>query len=336
MMQSSQKSLGYIPMAQLVRLLSIIILLPIIGAIGFSVVENLGPIDSLYMSFITLSTVGYEVVKPLSDSGKIFVICFLVIGFAIFFYSLSQLGEMLVKGDLKEIVKRRIMDKQNRELSGHAIICGLGRMGQSIARELSNKGRNFIIIDLSQDRIDLALREGWRCIKGDASDDSVLISAGIEKAKCLTTVLPHDPDNLFCVMAARLLNRNLTIIARSNSDGAVSKLKRAGATRTVSPYSTGAIKISQLMIHPELEDFMEIFNDRETGVDLTVVEIDKNSIFYGSCLKDIDFESLGVVAIGLQQHGLKMQFPPRLNQVLDVKDVLIVIGNIANLNKMLR
>ncbi len=322
-------------MSQLIRLLSIIIFLPIVGALGFGLIEHMGPIDAIYMSFITLSTVGYEVVKPLSDSGKIFVVCFLILSFTIFFYSLSQLGEMIVNGDLKRLIKRRMMDQQIRDISNHAIICGLGRMGQSIAKELDKKGRGFVVIDLSQERIDIAISEGWRCIKGDASDDAILLAAGIGKAQCLTTVLPHDPDNLFCVMAARLLNKDLTIIARSNAESAISKLKRAGATRIVSPYSTGAVKIAQLMIHPELEDFMEILSDKDSGVDLSVIDIHQESIFFGKCLRDMDTDHLGIMVIGLRPHGEKLGFPPNLDRVLVEKDILIVIGKVLRLDEVL-
>ena len=322
-------------MAQVYKLLAILLFLPIAGAIGFGLVEHMRPIDALYMSFITLSTVGYEVVKPLSDSGKIFVIMFLLVSFASFFYALTQLGEMLVRGDLKRLIRRRMMEKHILNLKNHAIICGLGRMGQNIALELTKNGRDFVVIELSQDRIDFALKEGWRCIKGDASDDAVLEEAGISKALCLATVLPHDPDNLFCVMAARLLNKDLTIISRSNAESSIQKLKRAGATRIVSPYSTGAVKISQLMIHPELDDFIEIFSNREDDVDLSVVHVTRDSIFFGKCLKDLDLSKHDVMVIGLKTNGGKASFPPNTQLRLDTSHVLILIGRVARLNEIL-
>ncbi|MBC7661591.1 MAG: NAD-binding protein [Chitinophagaceae bacterium] len=321
-------------MAQLLKLLAILLLLPVIGAVGFGFIEHLRPLDAIYMAFITLSTVGYEVVKPLSDGGKVFVIGFLMVSFTSFFYALSELGEMLVKGDLHRLIKRRIMDRQIKELSKHAIICGFGRMGQSVAMELHKKGIDFVVIDINPERIHLAVQEGWRCIRGDASEDSVLDEAGIHKAHSLTTVLPHDPDNLFCVMAARLLNKDLIIIARSNADSSVHKLKRAGATRIVSPYSTGAVKISQLMIHPELDDFMEIFSDREADVDLTVVHVKKDVIFFGNRLRDMDLNALGIMVIGLKKSGGKVSFPPDLDVILDENFVLILIGRVARLNEI--
>ncbi len=322
-------------MLQLFRVLLILIILPIIGTIGFMTIEDLRLIDAMYMAFITLSTVGYEVVKPLSDGGKIFVIVYLAMGFSLFFYSLSQIGEMAVKGELQRILGGRLMHRQIKSLSQHAIICGLGRMGQGIAKEMHRKGEDFVVIDLDQERIDMALKEGWRCIKGDASDDEILREAGIERARCLATVLPHDAENLFCVMSARLLNKKLIIITRASTDGAIDKLKRAGATRIVSPYSTGAVKIAQLMHHPELEDFIEIFSDRRTDIDLTVFRIDRRSPFVGLCLRDLNLIQQGVMVIGLQKPGQKIELPPPIDKPLEENDTLITVGKAVQLSRVL-
>lgn len=313
-------------MIQLLRIVAILIILPIVGALGFALIEGLRPLDAAYMAFITLSTVGYEVVQPLSDRGKIFVITYIVLSFSLFFYCLSQIGEMLVQGDIQRILRGRFMHRRVSELDGHAIICGLGRMGQSIAREMQLKGKEFVIVDRDADRIELATEQGWRCVKGDVSDDDVLRQAGIERAQCLATVLPHDADNLFCVMSARLLNKDLTIIARSSSDSATIKLKRAGATRIVSPYTTGAVKIAQLMVHPELEDFIEIFADRNTDIDLSVVRVDRDSPLLGRRLADFDLSRQGIMIIGLRKKGQKVQLPPPLDVALAEDDTLIAVG----------
>ncbi|MFY7927811.1 MAG: potassium channel family protein [Oligoflexus sp.] len=322
-------------MLQLLRLLLILIVLPIIGTIGFMIIEDLRLLDAAYMAFITLSTVGYEVVKPLSDSGKLFIIVYLVLGFSLFFYSLTQIGEIVVNGELQRILGGRLMHRQIKSLSNHAIICGLGRMGQGIAKEMHRKGEPFVVIDLSAERFEMAMKEGWACIKGDASEDDILQEAGIEHARCLATVLPHDADNLFCVMSARLLNKNMTIITRASSESAIDKLRRAGATRIVSPYSTGAVKIAQLMHHPELEDFIEIFTDRRTDIDLTVFRIEKNSPLVGRCLRDLNLIQQGVMIIGLRRDGQKIELPPPVDIALKVHDTLIAVGKAVQLSKVL-
>lgn len=322
-------------MIQLIRILATLIILPIVGTLGFIFIENLSPLDAAYMAFITLSTIGYEVVKPLSPAGKVFVIIYIMLGFSLFFYSLTQIGEMLLEGEIQRILRGRRMNRQIKDLSNHAIICGLGRMGQAIARELQHKDQDFLIIDHDLERIALAQQEGWRWIKGDVSDDEILKQAGIERARCLATVLPDDADNLFCVMSARLLNKSLTIIARASCDSVTIKLKRAGATRIVSPYSTGAVKIAQLLVHPELEDFMEIFSDRTADVDLSVIHIDAESPLKGHCIKDLDLEKRGIMVVGLRKRGQKLQLPPPKDVLLTEEDTLIAVGKSRELGQIL-
>lgn len=322
-------------MRQFVRVLLILIILPVIGTVGFMWIEGLSALDATYMAFITLSTIGYEVVKPLSANGKIFIIIYIMLSFSLFFYSLTQIGEMLVEGEIQRILWGRLMHRQIKDLSNHAIICGLGRMGQAIARELHRKGVDFVIIDCDGERVATAQQEGWRWIKGDVSDDDVLKQAGIERAGCLATVLPDDADNLFCVMSARLLNKSLTIIARASSDSATVKLKRAGATRTVSPYSTGAVKIAQLLVHPELEDFIEIFTDRTTDVDLSVIHIDASSPLKGLSLKELNLEAQEIMIIGLRKRGQKLQLPPPQDIPLTEDDTLIAVGKSRALGQIL-
>ncbi len=308
------------------RLLLILIILPIIGTLGFHWIEGLRWIDAVYMAFITLSTVGYEVVSPLSDPGKIFVIVYIVVGFSVFFYSLSQIGEMAVGGDLRRLLRRRLMNRQIKDLDQHFIVCGLGRMGRGIAKELSKKHQSFVVIERDAARVEEALQAGWRCLEGDATSDDILRLAGIDKARCLATVLPQDSDNLFTVMSARLLNKQLTLITRASNEAAIDKLKRAGATRIISPYSIGAVKIAQLMINPQLEEFIEIFGEHDLDIDLTVVKIDPHSRLQGLTLKDVQSQVKGILVVGLRREGQKLLMPPPEDEALQPKDSLIVVG----------
>ncbi len=314
------------PMHSFFRLLLILIILPLIGTLGFHWIEGWRWIDSLYMAFITLSTVGYELVHPLSDAGKVFIIVYLGLGFSVFFYSLTQIGEMAVGGDLQRLLRRRIMNRQIKDLDQHFIICGLGRMGSGIAKELFKKNHPFVVIERNPKRIEAALEEGWRCIEGDATNDEVLRTAGIERARCLATVLPHDADNLFTVMSARLLNKELTLITRTSDEASVDKMKRAGATRIISPYSIGAVKISQLMINPQLEEFIEIFGEHDLDIDLTVVKVHPHSPLRGRTLKHVQQEVKGLLVVGLRREGQKLLMPPPEDEALQTKDSLIVVG----------
>ncbi|MCX6131933.1 MAG: potassium channel protein [Proteobacteria bacterium] len=321
-------------MKTLIRIIFILIFLPLIGTFGFMLIEKWRFLDSLYMAFITLSTVGYEVVKPLSDSGKVFVILYLGIGLSIFVYSLTQIGEMAVSGELKRLLGGRFMNRQIAGLTKHYIICGIGRMGQSVAEELHKKQHPFVVIEKDPARAEHALQAGWLCITGDATDDEILQAAGLTKARCLATVLPNDADNLFTVMTARLLRKDLTIITRASNDKSITKLRRAGATRIVSPYSTGAVKIFQLMINPQLEEFIEIIGDQGLGIDLTILHVDRHSRLLGKTLKDLRLPDQEIMVIGMRREGQKLELPPPLDVRLKEHDSLIVVGKSAAIHSI--
>lgn len=316
-------------------LLTVLLLWPLLGTAGFMVVENLRFLDALYMAIITLSTIGYEVVKPLSDEGKVFVIIYITVGFSAFFYALTKLGEMAVGGELKRVLEGRIMDRQIKGLSDHYIICGFGRMGRAIAQSLAENRHEFVIVEKDQERIELAMQANWRCIEGDGTDDEVLKTAGMEKCRCIAVVLPHDADNLYTVMSARLLNKEATIITRASSESAVIKLKRAGANRVVNPYATGAIKIAQLMINPNLEDFIGLFGKHQLDVELTVTNIEHGSFLVGQTLRDLRLPDHGMVVIGHKRKGQELQLPPPLDLKMEANDSLMIVGKAKLINSVL-
>ena len=313
-------------MNSFVRLIGILVILPVIGTIGFMTIEKWRFIDALYMSLITLSTVGYEVVHPLTDAGKLFVIFFLTAGLAVFFYSLTQLGEMAVGGELQRLLGGGMMKRRIAGMENHYIICGLGRMGRSVAKSLHDRGHPFVAIEKDAQRVEHARAAGWACIEGDATVDDILLEAGLDRARCFATVLPNDSDNLFAVMSARLLQKNLTIITRAGDDGSIDKLKRAGATRIVSPYSAGATKMAQFMLNPQLEDFVEILNDKELELDLTMIHVGKHSTLKGKTLKDLRLTDKGVMIVGLRRASNKVHLPPPLDVALNENDSLIAVG----------
>lgn len=308
------------------RLILILLCLPLVGTLGFILVEGLRPLDALYMAFITLSTVGYEVVQPLSDSGKIFVILYLAAGLALFLYSIAQLGEMAVSGELREILGANIMDRSLSKLEEHFIICGGGKMGMTVAQKLADAGKDFIVIDSQDSKGEQIRRKGWYFIEGDATDDDVLLKAGIQRATCLATVISNDADNLFVVMSAKLLNKDLTIITRAKDEAAIKKLRRAGADRVVSPYVTGANKVSQLMVNPKLEEFYELLGENDLGIDLTMIHVDEDSPYLNRRIDDLKMDQKGVVIVGVLRGNGDLLMPPSKDHALSKDDSLIAIG----------
>ena len=322
-------------MRTLATLLSFLIILPAAGTLGFWVIEGWSFLDSLYMAIITLSTVGYEVVEPISDAGKVFIIIYIITSLSIVIYSLTKIGEMAVGGELKSILRRRLINQKINALHEHYIVCGAGRMGAAICSQLEKAKEPFIVIDKDPEKIDQARERGWISLEGDATSDEVLKEAQLQTALCITTVLPNDSDNLFTVMSARLLNHSLKIISRANDESAINKLKRAGANRIVNPYSTGAVKISQLMINPQLEEFIEILGDKELGIDLTITHVERASKLEGKTLEDLRFTDQGIIVIAIRGKNGKILLPPPKNYVLNASDSLVTVGTTESLQSAL-
>lgn len=318
------------------RLFSILIILPCIGVLGFMWIEDYRFLDALYMSFITLSTVGYEVVKPLSDPGKVFVVSYLAVGLSVFFYCLTRIGEMAVDGQLHRFLGGRLMDRQIRKLRNHLIICGAGRMGSAIAQQLYSAGEDFVIIDKSEERLEAAKQLGWTWLHGDGTSDEVLKSAGVEHARCLASVMSNDADNLYAVLSARMLSKELTIIARASDDSVMTKFRHAGADKVVSPHATGAVKISQLMINPHVQEFIELFADQNIGIELTVVQLDEKSPYVGRRLHELALTRKGVMIIGIKRPGAvdSLLLPPPHDEILRNEDSLIAVGKAESMARV--
>lgn len=323
-------------MRQLLKLLSVLIVLPFIGTVGFVFIEDYGVLDALYMSIITLSTVGYEVIHPLSDGGKIFVICFLIVGLSLFAFSMIQIGELAVSGELNRFLTRRKMKKEISSLKKHYIICGAGRMGMRVCRHLAQAKQSFVVIDTDEAALVEVRKNNWLCLIGDATEDSVLKMAGIERAKSLATLLTSDASNVFVTLSARLLSKDLKIYARASYEDAAVKLRKAGADHTVSPITAGALKVTQLMANPNMEEFIEIFSEEGHGIDLTVVKVEDDAPYIGQTLLESDFRELGVMIVGIKRHDGKLLLPPLATDIIQPQDTLIAVGQAESLLDVVR
>ncbi|MBM4074834.1 MAG: potassium channel family protein, partial [Planctomycetes bacterium] len=231
----------------------------LLGAWAFRQTEGWDWLQCFYEAVIVMTTVGLSATAQaeLNPATKLFIIFYLIFGIGVFTYCVTQLGQHLVNLQLRGLWERRAMDRAIKQLRGHYIVCGFGRMGSTICRYLHSRHKPFVIIDSNPEVLAAGCHEHhWHYIVGDATDDEVLLSAGIREAKALTTVLPTDADNIYVVLSARLLNDKLQIVARATDEKAIDKLERAGATRVVSPFSSGAVKIARFMLNPSVEDFL--------------------------------------------------------------------------------
>lgn len=306
----------------------LLLLLTLVGTVGFYLtMPNPTWLDSLYQAIITLTTVGSRDGSGGSFSGKVFVICYLVAGLGVFTFSASQLGSWIVSADFRRILERRRMEKQIAQLHGHSIVCGYGRMGQTICHYLHERGKPFVVVDINEDDItETCDRFGWHYVVGDATLDETLLRAGIKRASALTTVLETDADNLYVVLSASMLNDGLKIIARASDEKAIEKLERAGATRVVSPFRSGAVKIARFMLNPSVEDFLEIADHRGNELQLVDLLIAGDSPYAGKRLSETDFRSRGIMVIGIRRVDGKQLMPPPGDAVIQENDSLFIFG----------
>jgi len=303
------------------------------GTAGYRVLEKWDFLDSLYMTIITLTTVGFKEVHDLSENGKIFTITLIVGGVGTMLYVLRIGAQLILEGELQEIYGRKRLEKRLKELKDHYIVCGYGRMGKIIARELRHEDLDFIVIEKNHTALD---EEDLLIIEGDATRDDLLKKAGIEKAKCLISVLPTDAENLYVVLSARGLNPDLLIVARAGEEGSEQKLLRAGADRAVSPYYIGGLRIAHTVLKPAVVDFIE-FATKSGNIDLQIKEI---NISEGSELVDQTLDhsgigrDLGIIVVAIKQAGGEMKFNPTFRTVMEAGNTLIAVGETTKLKKL--
>jgi voltage-gated potassium channel len=318
---------------------ALLILITLSGTVGFKVF-TIDPrvtwIDCLFMAVTTMTTVGYGEVVPLGQAGRLFVIVFLMAGFAIVSYGAVEIGQWIFSAETRHFLEKRRMDKEIHKLTDHFIVCGFGRMGLTICEQLHQRGKAFVVIDTDE----ATLRAGctsrnWQYVPGDASDDKVLMQAGIARAKALATVLPTDADNVYVALTARLLSNRLEIIARASDDGAALKLERAGANRVVSPYSTGAQKIARFMLNPNIEDFLEIADNKGQDLELADVQIAADSPYVGKKLMDTHLRDAGVMIVGIRRRNGERLMPPPGTAVIEAGDCLFAFGSTNAVNRMI-
>jgi voltage-gated potassium channel len=326
-------------MRRLASILAIIITLVTAGTIGFRLLEEGKEeatwLNCTYMAVTTLTTVGYGEVIPLSERGRVFVMCYLFVGFGMFTYSAFSMGQLLVSNEIQGHLEKRRMEQTIRALRDHHLICGIGRMGSTICKEMHERDRPFVIIDRDEARLTtIAKAQHWNYVVGDATDDEILKRAGIAHAKSLAAVLPTDADNVYVVLSARLLHHGLQIIARAGDEKAAAKLMQAGANRVVSPFTTAATKMARFMVNSNIADFLEIADGQGHELELADIEIGPNCTLIGKALKDSDLRELGVMVVGIRRASGERLMPPPGSAVIQKGDCLFVFGVTDVVNKL--
>jgi len=304
------------------------------GTLGYMFFEGWSLLDSLYMTIITLASVGYKEVHDLSLNGRIFTIVLIIGGVGTVAYALTAGAKIILEGELQDVFGRRRLEKKIRELKDHYIICGYGRMGKIICRELMEKDLKFVVVE--KEPALFPEKEDILIVKGDATRDEVLKEVGIEKAKGLISVLPTDAENLFVVLSARGLNPNLSIVARAGEEGSEKKLLRAGADKVVSPYQIGGLRIAHTVLKPAVVDFIE-FATKSGNIDLQMEEItiQEASQLAGLTLDECGIgRELGIIIVAIKNGNGELKFNPTFRSTIQTGDTLIALGETSKLKTL--
>jgi voltage-gated potassium channel len=321
--------------------LAVVLLTPLAlvlaGTLGYYFIEDGWTLfDALYMTVITLSTIGYEEVHKLSTRGRVFTIFLILGGVVTFFYAITALIRAIISGEVRDVFGRQRMEWNLAQMRGHLIVCGYGRMGRLVCQELAKQRIPFVVIDSTAESLADFAVPGGISVHGDATSDEVLRHAGIERARALISVMASDANNLYTTMSARLLNRDLFIVARVEEAAAEVKLKRAGANRVVSPYQIGGIRLAQAVLRPTVVDFIELATQTE-HFDLQIEEaqVGPASRLAGANLKDSGIRAdLRVMIVAVKKPTGQMIFNPAPEQTFAAGDILVAIGRREHLDQL--
>jgi voltage-gated potassium channel len=308
------------------------------GTIGFKIMLGISWFDCFYFALITLTTIGYGEPAGMTESTRYFTSVLIILGVGTIGYALTAAAQAVVQFELISTFGKRKMFRDINKLKGHYIVCGSGRIGSGIVREIARRGYDFVVIEQDEMTADKLLAQGYLVLMGDSTSDEVLRGAGIERARGLVCAVSSDPDNLYITLTARDINKDLYIIARANEESAIKRLVKAGANKVVSPSITGANQMAQMLLRPAVADFIELATMTEQlELEMEQIEITEGSPFINSHLKDTDIRSsLNIIVIAIKRKKGDMIFNPSADTVIEEGDALVVIGSHDNLEALER
>ena len=313
--------------------LSIILL----GTGGYVLIEKYSFLDGLFMTMITITTVGFSEVIPLSPNGKLFTMLLIVLGVGFVMFVFGKITEAVVEGGLRTVYGRMNMNKKVAKLKNHYIVCGFGRIGRVICKLLHDDNHPFVVIDNNPYEIKTIEEKGYLFLEGEAADDETLIKAGLKKAKGLIAVVSSDADNVFIVLSARGLNKDLFIMARSSgTEGLETKLLRAGADKVISPYYIGGCRMAQLLLRPTVTDFIDLtVHGGELGLRLEELVVHENSHTVDKSLMDSGIrKNFDLIVVAIKRIKGDMIFNPNPNTKIRSGDTLVLLGQYEKIKEL--
>ena len=328
---------GKISLRNILFLIGILVVLLGFGSLGFVWLEGWDFFDALYMTVTTLSTVGYGEIHPLSHTGRLYNMVLILAGMGVMIYIITALARVVVEGEMREVLGKRKLKKDIKRLKDHYIICGFGRIGEIIARQLKRRGVSVVIVENKPENLSLLEESGYYFIDGDATREEVLLEVGIERARGLVAVVSTDAQNVYIVLTARSLNPHLYIVARAEESGAEKKLLQAGADRVESPYEMGGRKMAHAIMRPTVTTFMELALTEGVEWSMEEVRVGEGSSLAGVALKDSGIrQQFDLILVAIKRADGEMLFNPTLETVILAGDTLIALGMRKHLDALER
>jgi voltage-gated potassium channel len=307
-----------------------------LGTAGYMLIEGWPVLDSLYMTVITFSTVGFGEIRQLSPAGRIFTLILIVLGVGFVAYVIGNVIQFLVEGRIRLILGRHKLDKKIDRMNSHYIVCGYGRMGRALCRYLSQRHLNFVVIEKNTNRIPVMNEDGILYIAGEAPQEANLNKAGIKRASNLIATLGTDADNVFLVLLARGLNPNLYVVARASQDETKKPLYSAGANVVVSPFDIGARRMAHAILRPNVIRFLELaFSDESTDIHIEEVKVAASSTLVDVTLKDSGIrKTYDLIILSIVKEDGTMLFNPSADTKINAGDTVVAVGCHESLVKL--
>lgn len=326
----------------MVRRLSIAVLvlaaLLAVGTLGYITIEGWGVLDSLYMTVITVGTVGFREVRPLSSAGQVFTMLLIVTGIGALGFSLGVFVDFLVEGRLRGLLEGRRMSRSIEELSGHHIIAGAGRVGSIVAESLADEDVPFVVVEKEEEAFEALRGKGWLAVRGDATEEPVLVEAGVERASSLIAALDRDGANMFVTVTAKTLNPGLFVVSRSEHEASESALLKAGADRVITPNVIGGRRMASLVTHPFVSHYLDLVtHGHDVEFRLQDVELPSTSPLAGKSIREAMVrDRYGTYILAVRHPDGAVDTNPSMDTLMSPGSVLVVLGTPQQIDALVR
>ena len=320
---------------RIILITALLVLTMSIGTLGFRLIENYPFFDAFYMTLITITTVGYQEIRPLSHAGRVFNSVLIFFGVSAMFFAVGTMTQTIIELQLQDRYGERRKKRAIMRMKDHYIVCGFGRVGRNAANELQRTGASFLVIDRNEQRVERATQAGMPAMRADATRDESLREAGVERARGFIAALATDADNVFVILSAKTLNPGLTVVTRASEEDAEEKLRRAGADTVFSPYSIAGHRLAQALVRPHVVQLLD-FAGKAVGLDVTMeqMRVAPDSESASRQLGDLVPRDSRLIVLAIGKSDGKMIFNPPVQTEVFAGDVLIVMGEQPSLRQM--